>query len=105
MITDALAEQTHLLVPLSVRQIIALREIAARDRQTAEQYVALMISNLVHGVTNRDGVLTGWAQGLTDAEICAATGLDRSQVATRRRAAGLPAHRRPARGRTRGAAS
>lgn len=100
MIGDPYQEHVTIGVTLTVRQVLALREIAARDRQTPEQYIALMVGNLTHGHAERDQVIRAWARGLTDKEICEETGLDRAQVGDRRRRAGLPAHRRPAKGKT-----
>lgn len=92
---DPYAERLTLAVPMSVREAVALRELAAAQRMTAENYLGWIVQNLVSAEVRNDQVVRLWAQGYRDRQIAATLGMTNAQVADRRRRAGLPANRFP----------
>jgi len=91
---DPYAERVLLEVPLTIREVVTLREIAAGAKQTPENYLAWIARNIVAADLARDRIVQLWGKGYRDKQIAQTLGLTNLQVATRRRSAGLPAHPR-----------
>ena len=91
---DPYAERVLLEVPLTVREVVTLREIAAGSKQTPENYLAWIVRNIVTADVTRDRIVQLWGKGYRDRQIAETLGMTNQQVSARRRLAGLPAHPR-----------
>ena len=91
---DPYAERVTVTVPVQIRELMVLREVAAAHRQTPEQYLAWLVRNIVAGQVTHNEVAREWARGKSDAEIARALDMTNAQVRDRRYRLGLPANRK-----------